>query len=83
MIQELRGASGIYTERLRTLIQAKVHGEIVAPPEIEKPHVVNLMDALSESVARAKGETKGAVKHRPAERPSKKPARERPASRAG
>ena len=44
-----------YVEELRTLIEAKVEGkEIVAPPEREAPHVINLMDALKKSVAAAK-----------------------------
>lgn len=44
-----------YTERLRTLIEAKVQGkELVAPPTSEEPQVINLMDALRQSVARAK-----------------------------
>ena len=43
-----------YTERLTALIDAKVNGqEIVAPPEVETPRVVNLMDALRASVAQA------------------------------
>jgi DNA end-binding protein Ku len=43
-----------YTERLTALIDAKVSGqEIVAPPEVETPRVVNLMDALRASVAQA------------------------------
>jgi DNA end-binding protein Ku len=44
-----------YVEELRMLIEAKVQGkEIVAPPEREEPHVINLMDALKKSVAAAK-----------------------------
>ncbi len=43
-----------YTERLTALIEAKVNGqEIVAPPEVETPRVVNLMEALRASVAQA------------------------------
>ena len=45
-----------YVEELRELIEAKVEGkEMVAPPEREEPHVINLMDALKKSVAAAKG----------------------------
>lgn len=45
-----------YTEKLVELIEAKVAGEeVVAPPKDEEVPVINLMDALRESVARAKG----------------------------
>jgi DNA end-binding protein Ku len=45
-----------YTESLKALIDAKVEGkELVAPPQVEEPQVINIMDALRESVARAKG----------------------------
>lgn len=44
-----------YVEELTKLIEAKVEGkEIVAPPEKDEPHVINLMDALKKSVAAAK-----------------------------
>jgi DNA end-binding protein Ku len=44
----------VYREKLTTLIQAKVDGkEIVAPPVQEEAQVINLMDALRQSVARA------------------------------
>jgi DNA end-binding protein Ku len=44
----------LYTERLTTLIEAKVEGkELVTPPAEEEPHVINLMDALKASVKRA------------------------------
>ena len=43
----------LYTERLTTLIEAKVEGkELVTPPAEEEPHVINLMDALKASVQR-------------------------------
>jgi DNA end-binding protein Ku len=46
----------IYTERLSTLIEAKVSGqEIVTPPAHEEAQVINLMDALRKSVERMKG----------------------------
>jgi DNA end-binding protein Ku len=45
----------MYTERLTELIEAKVAGrEVVAPPAAEEPQVVDLMDALKQSVARAR-----------------------------
>ncbi|HEY1603946.1 MAG TPA: Ku protein [Pirellulales bacterium] len=43
-----------YVHKLRTLIEAKVEGrELVTPPGAEEPVVVNLMDALRASVAKA------------------------------
>lgn len=46
-----------YVDKLKTLIEAKVHGrELVTPPPSEVPHVINLMDALRKSVAEAGGE---------------------------
>jgi DNA end-binding protein Ku len=46
-----------YTEKLTQLIEAKVAGqEIVAPPVQEHAQIINLMDALKESVAKARGE---------------------------
>jgi DNA end-binding protein Ku len=42
----------VYTEKLTKLIEAKVAGqEIVAPPVHEQAHIINLMDALRQSVA--------------------------------
>jgi DNA end-binding protein Ku len=48
----------VYTQKLTKLIEAKVAGEeIVAPPVHEHAQVINLMDALRQSVAQAqKGE---------------------------
>jgi DNA end-binding protein Ku len=41
-----------YTEKLTTLIEAKVQGkEIVAPPVHEHAQIINLMEALKQSVA--------------------------------
>ncbi|HEV3236698.1 MAG TPA: Ku protein [Gemmataceae bacterium] len=41
-----------YTEKLTRLIEAKVAGEeIVAPPIHEQPQIINLMDALKQSLA--------------------------------
>lgn len=43
----------VYTERLTKLIESKVEGkELVAAPSEETSHVINLMDALKQSVAR-------------------------------
>jgi DNA end-binding protein Ku len=42
-----------YTEKLTTLIEAKIQGkEIVAPPIHEQAQIINLMDALKQSVAK-------------------------------
>jgi hypothetical protein len=44
----------VYTEKLTKLIEAKVAGEeIAAPPSQEPAQIINLMDALRASVARA------------------------------
>lgn len=49
-----------YVEELTRLIQAKVEGkELVTPPAREEPHVINLMDALKQSVAAARREEGG------------------------
>jgi DNA end-binding protein Ku len=51
----------VYTEKLTRLIEAKVAGEeIVAPPQEEHAQVINLMDALRQSVARAQKQQRGA-----------------------
>jgi DNA end-binding protein Ku len=43
-----------YVEQLRQLIEAKVEGrEIVTAPAAEEPQVINLMDALKQSLAKA------------------------------
>jgi DNA end-binding protein Ku len=47
----------LYAERLKTLVEAKVHGQKLVRPDAvdEAPHVINLMDALRQSVERAQG----------------------------
>ncbi len=46
----------VYVEKLTELIEAKVEGkEIVTAPIPEEPEILNLMDALKESVAKAQG----------------------------
>jgi len=48
-----------YVEKLTELIQAKVEGrEIVTPPAVEERPVVNLLDALKQSVAEAEAGAK-------------------------
>ncbi|OAI41436.1 hypothetical protein AYO40_03230 [Planctomycetaceae bacterium SCGC AG-212-D15] len=71
----------VYLDRLKELIQAKVEGrEVVAAAEPAQAHVVNLMDALRQSVAAAQGAANGEAK-KPAKKmaPSagKKPAAKR------
>jgi len=52
-----------YTENLTKLIEAKVQGkEIVAPPVHEQAQIINLMDALKQSVANAQKEREVAEK---------------------
>lgn len=46
----------VYTEKLTQLVEAKVAGqEIVAQPPVEQAQVINLMDALRQSVANLSG----------------------------
>jgi DNA end-binding protein Ku len=54
-----------YTTKLTQLIEAKVAGKeiVAAPPKSEEPHVINLMEALQASVAKATGQ--GAAPGRP------------------
>jgi DNA end-binding protein Ku len=52
---ELAKYKDTYNEKLTALIHAKVEGrEIVAPPAAEGPKVINLMDALKQSLEEAK-----------------------------
>ena len=56
---DLSGYKDHYTEKLTQLVEAKIAGkEIVAPPVHEGPQVINLMEALKQSVAQTKKETK-------------------------
>lgn len=58
----------LYTQRLTAVIQAKVEGkEITSPQALEEPQVINLMDALRESVAKAQ-------EGKPVKKPKKKMA---------
>lgn len=67
-----------YTENLTKLIEAKVQGkEIVAAPAVEEKQVINLMEALKQSVAKAQGG--GAAPAETGEKPGKKMARSQPA----
>ena len=73
---DLASYKDTYVEKLSELIEAKVEGkELVSPQANREPQIINLMDALKESVKRAK----------PGSRPSAgKPAgREAAASKSG
>lgn len=66
-----------YTENLTKLIEAKVEGkEIVAAPAVEEKQVINLMEALKQSVAKAQV---GGAPAGVAEKPGKKMAKSQPA----
>jgi len=75
----------IYTEKLTQLIEAKVAGkEIVAAPVHEQAHIINLMDALRQSVAQVQKSAPAAASAKPPKKmaPSRKPdsaAAEKPA----
>jgi DNA end-binding protein Ku len=59
---ELSKYQDVYTQKLSKLIEAKVAGkEIVAAPVAEQPQVINLMEALKESVAKAQQAGEGKV----------------------
>jgi DNA end-binding protein Ku len=58
-----------YRSELRAMLEAKLAGEeIVAPEQPEPAKVVDLMDALKESVAQARKEKEPAAKKKPAAR---------------
>jgi DNA end-binding protein Ku len=64
----------VYTEKLTQLIEAKVAGkELVSPPAGEEVQVINLMDALKQSVARAHESADGEQAPQPEEAAGKKP----------
>src|SRR5262249_38519257 len=56
----------LYTEKLTQLVEAKVAGkEIVAAPVHEHAHIINLMDALRQSVAKVQGSATVAASAKP------------------
>jgi DNA end-binding protein Ku len=60
-----------YVDKLKQIIQAKVDGqEVVQVPDIEEPKIINLMEALKASVARAQAGADGEPVRKKA--PSKK-----------
>ena len=79
----LEGFKDKYVEKLAELVQAKVEGkELVSPPPADEPKVINLMDALKKSLAKAKqGEGKPARSR--ANSSSRKHASARPHRKTG
>lgn len=75
----------LYTQKLTQLIEAKVAGkEVVAAPVHEQAHIINLMDALRQSVAQVQKSAPVAASAKPPKKmaPSRKPepgAAEKPA----
>src|SRR5262245_54912609 len=62
-----------YTDKLTALIEAKIQGkEIVAPPVQEHPQIINLMDALKQSVEKVQKETPAEAKPPKKMAPSKR-----------
>jgi DNA end-binding protein Ku len=59
----------VYTEKLTELIEAKVAGkELVSPPATQEPGVINLMDALKQSVQQVKPPKREAASEKPAKK---------------
>ena len=83
---ELSQYKDVYTEKLTQLIEAKVAGrEIVSPAPSQPAHVINLMDALRQSVERMKKSTPSAgskTAAKTAEPAAKKPPRKMAPSKA-
>jgi DNA end-binding protein Ku len=72
----------VYTEKLTKLIEAKVAGqEIVAPPPQQQAGVINLMEALKESVARMEAASGKQVADKPPKKMAPSKATETKAAR--
>jgi DNA end-binding protein Ku len=68
----------VYTDKLTKLIEAKVAGaEIVAPPVQEQAQIINLMDALRQSVDKVKVGAEQAGKPPKKVAQSERPTKER------
>ena len=79
---DLSKYTDLYTERMTKLIESKVAGEeIVAPPETEHRGVINLMDALRQSVAETKSKTTKSASTKSAARKPARPGHKLAASR--
>ena len=66
-----------YREKVKQAIEAKIKGEEIQVPEEEPHEVINLMDALKKSVARAGGEAKSSRSHAKSAGKSKRHQRRR------
>ena len=78
----LEGFKDEYVEKLAELVQAKVEGkELVSPPPADEPKVINLMDALKKSLAKAKQGEDKPTRHRA--RGTRKHAAARPHRKTG
>jgi DNA end-binding protein Ku len=71
-----------YRERIKQLIEAKRKGIEIRPPEEDRPEVINLMDALKQSVARAGGKAKSTSARAKSIGPGKRKPRTAPRRRA-
>jgi DNA end-binding protein Ku len=74
----------VYTDKLAKLIEAKVAGqEIVTPPAHEEAQVINLMEALKQSVARVQQEAPAEIEvaGKPGKKMAKSIAKKPPAER--
>jgi DNA end-binding protein Ku len=66
-------------QKLRELIEAKIEGrEVVAPEPEDEPDVINLVDALRQSVARGTGKKRRESRPRPRSVAHRKPRRKSP-----
>jgi DNA end-binding protein Ku len=71
-----------YRNDLRAMLEAKLEGkEIVAPEPAKEAPVVDLMDALKQSVAQARKDKPSAAKPKAKKSAAKAPAKKRAAAR--
>ncbi|MBC7855714.1 MAG: Ku protein [Pirellulaceae bacterium] len=70
----LAGYKDQYLEKLTEIVEAKVEGkELVTPPPVDQPKVINLMDALKKSLAKTKRGDEKPSRHRLAPSTKKQP----------
>jgi DNA end-binding protein Ku len=61
----LAGYKDQYLEKLAEIVEAKVEGkELVSPPPVDEPKVINLMDALKKSLAKTRSGDEKPSRHR-------------------
>jgi DNA end-binding protein Ku len=73
---DLSGYKDVYTQKLTQLIEAKVSGkELVAPPSQEPAQIINLMDALRQSVEKVQKTAAPAAAKTAARKAAAKPPR--------